>query len=298
MSFLRNMFSGSAKNDDPRRFIVESMLGAMEADGDVSEAEMEVLQKNLEDHELFRDLTDDARARYIDMAADSIRDAGGGHKRLDAIAKGLPSRGHRMTAFAMACEVCACDAELLEGEIRFLEQLQRALALDEETAEEIFEAARKNSGLLTIEEKTRAMRAMMPAFVDCMALMAAADGEVHDTELTGVRAVLRNIPDMAVLTRDELDSAIQKAFQRIRDKDCDGELESIANSTITAAPDRYWTTVYMMIIALADGTTDWREVRFLETARRVFHLNETQMDQAMATASAFPAVDLGGKAPN
>jgi tellurite resistance protein len=232
------------------------------------------------------------------MAADSIRDAGGCEKRLDAIAKGLPSRSHRMTAFAMACEVCVSDAQIPEGEIRFLEQLQRALSLDEETARDIFEAARKESGLLTIEEKTKAMRAMMPAFVDCMALMAAADGEVHSSEMDGVRAVLRNIPDMAVLSRDELDTAIQKAFQRIRDKDCHQELEAIARSTITAGPDRYWTTVYMMIIALADGRSDWREVRFLETASRVFALSEAQMDQAMETAALFPAVKLGGAAPS
>ena len=37
MSFLRKMFSGKVGTDDPRRFLVEAMLGAMEADGDVTE---------------------------------------------------------------------------------------------------------------------------------------------------------------------------------------------------------------------------------------------------------------------
>jgi hypothetical protein len=102
---------------------------------------------------------------------------------------------------------------------------------------------------------------------------------------------------MAVLTREELDHAIDRSFARIKDKESGEELRSIAQKTITSPPDRYWTTVYMMIIALADGKTDWREVRFLNTAREVFDLNDQQMDQAMETASLFPAVELGRNAP-
>lgn len=296
MSFLRRMFSGKAKKDDPRRFLIEAMLGAMEADGEVLNEEMEVLQKNLEEHELFDGLSGEETARLVDMAADAIRDAGGGHKRVHDLAKGLPSRGHRLTAYAMACEVCVSDAELPESEIKYLEALQEALELDTDEAQELFEGARGKSGLMTLEEKTAKMRELMPRFVDCMALMAAADGEVHAEERVGIRAVLRNIPDMAVLTNDELDSAINDSLERVEGKAVDKELATIAE-TITNGSDRYWTTVYMMIIALADGKTDWREVAFLKTAETTFELTDHQMDRAMETARLFPAVELGGAAP-
>jgi uncharacterized tellurite resistance protein B-like protein len=296
MSFLRNMFSGDLKTDDPRRFVIEAMLGAMEADGDVTDEEMEVLHRNLEQHELFHGMTGDAVSRLVDLAADSIREAGGGLARANAIASGLPSRGHRLAAYAMACDVCVSDAELPESEIRFLETLQNALGIDDAEARDVFEAARAKSGLMTLQEKTSAMREMMPRFVDCMALMAASDGEVHDDELVGVRAVLRNIPDMAVLTREELDAQIDRSFERIRGKDVDAELRSIATS-ISDPRDRYWTMVYMMIIALSDGKTDWREVGFMKSAQSVFHLDDYKMDQAMGTAELFPAVELGGDTP-
>lgn len=296
MSFLRKMFSGEITNADPRRFIIEAMLGAMEADGDVTEEEMNVLEHNLEEHELFNGLTSAERSRLVDMAADAIREGGGGRKRAEAIAKGLPSRGHRLTAYAMACQVCVSDADLPEAEINYLDDLQRALGLEDSDAHELFESARVQSGLKTVEEKASAMREMMPWFVECMALMAAADGEVHDEEMAGVRAVLRNIPDMAVLSRDELDAAIARSFERIRGKEVGDELEKIA-SHITAPADRYWTTVYMMIIARSDGRTDWREVRFLQQAKKYFALGDGAMDHAMETASMFPAVELGGAAP-
>lgn len=296
MSFLRKMFSGKVEADDPRRFIVEAMLGAMEADGEVTDEEMEVFQNNLEDHELFADMTGAEVSRLVDMAADSIRQAGGGSARAEAIAKGIPARTHRLAAYQLACDVCTADAELPEAEIRFLDSLQSALGIADDEAKAAFEAARVKNSLLTLEERTAAMREMMPRFVDCMALMAASDGELHDDELLGVIAVLRNIPDMAVLSREELDDQIARSFERIEGKDVEEELRSIAG-TITSPPDRYWTTVYMMIIALADGKTDWREVKFLKCAEEVFRLSDAQMDQAMGTAAMFPAVELGGEAP-
>ena len=296
MSFLRQMFSGDITAEDPRRFIIEAMLAAMEADSDVTEEEMEVFEAALEEHELFASLTSDERSRLIDIAADAIREAGGGRRRIEAIARGLPSRGHRLTAYAMAAEVCVSDADLPETEIAYLDTLQGALALSDDEARDLFEGARARSGLKTVEERAAAMRKLMPRFVDCMTLMAAADGVVHPEERAGVRAVLRNIPDMAVLTRDELEGAIEDAFQRVDAVDVDSALATIAGA-IREPADRYWTTVYMMIVGRSDGRADWREVRCLQLARKHFGLSDSQMDHAMDTASQFPAVMLGGAAP-
>ncbi len=294
MSFLRKMFSGKVKAEDPRRYLVEAMLGAMEADGEITAEEMEVLQSNLEGHDLFEDLLPEETARLIDLAADAIRQAGGGDKRLDELAKGLPNRTHRLAAYTLACEVCVSDADLPESEINFLDALQKALNLGDDEASEIFEAARSQSGLLTLEEKANKMRDIMPYFVDCMALMAAADEEVHFEELMGIRAVLRNIPDMAVLSSEELDEAIERSLERIKDKEPAKEIGAMA-ANIVDFNDRYWTTVYMMIIALADGKTDWREVAFLKAVEETFQLSDVQMDQAMETAALFPTVELGGE---
>jgi uncharacterized tellurite resistance protein B-like protein len=296
MSFLRKMFSGDITADDPRRFIMEAMLASMEADSDVTEEEMDVFERNLEENELFADLTSEARSRLVDIAADAIREAGGGRRRVEAIARGLPSRAHRLTAYAMAVEVAVSDADLPEAEITYLDALQEALALGEEEARALFEGARKKSGLKTVEERAAAMRRVMPRFVDCMALMAAADGKVREEERAGVRAVLRRIPDMAVLTREELDESMEQSFERVEDVDVDSAFAQIADS-IRDPADRYWTAVYMMIIGRSDGRTDWREVRCLQLARNRFGLSDSQMDQAMETACQFPAVRLGGEAP-
>jgi uncharacterized tellurite resistance protein B-like protein len=296
MSFLQKMFGGGVDAEDPRRYLIETMLAAIGADGEVTEEEVMTLDKTLEEHDLFRDISSDARNRLMDSATEALREAGGGMNRLEAIAKGLPGRTHQQTAYAMACEICVADADLPDSEIRFLDALQKALQLDDATAKELFEAARNSAGLKTVEEKTLAMREMMPRFVDCMALMAAADGEIHDDELISVRAVLASIPDMAVLNSDELNDAIVEAFNRVKDSDL-GESIKGAADVISEPVDRYWTIVYMMIICLADGKADWREVAFLSTTRDAFGLDDELMDHAMAAASKFPATELGGAVP-
>jgi uncharacterized tellurite resistance protein B-like protein len=297
MSFLRKMFSGRVSTEDPRRFLVESMLGAMEADGDVTEEEMATFEGSLANHPLFEGLSADELSRLTEIAADAIRVAGGGKARLPAIAEGLPARGQRLAAYTLAAEVCISDREIAEAEIEYLDGMMQAFALDETEAKEIFEAARKHTGLLTVEEKSEKVRQLLPAFVRCMALMAAADGEIHHEERIGMRAVLRNIPDMAVLTTAEIDEAIDVAIERVAGKDSEAELAEIA-AEIPQPSDRYWVTVYTMIIALADGKNDWREVEFLKNVEKTFALTDNQMDVAMKTASQFPAVELGGLAPD
>ncbi len=297
MSFLRKMFSGKVTTEDPRRYLAESMLGAMGADGDVSDEEMATFEANLSNHPLFAGLSGDELSRLTDLAADAIGEAGGGKNRLAAIAKGLPSRTQRLAAYSMSCEICVSDRELAESEIAFLDDMQKAFALDDLEAKDVFESARKHSGLLTLEEKSEKVRALMPAFVRTMALMAAADEEVHHEERLAMRSVLRAIPDMSVLTHAELDEAIDVAFDRIKGKPSKDELVEVAKE-VPEKSDRYWVTVYVMIIALADGKQDWREVEFLANLKKTFELSDTQMDAAMTTASQFPQVKLGGDAPD
>ena len=137
MSFLRKMFSGAAHAEDPRRYVIEAMLGAMEADGDLSEDEVSTFEGTLASNALFEGLTGDEVSRLTDVAADAIRDAGGGKARLPAIAKGLPSRQQRLGAYALACEICVSDKDLAESEIDFLDAMQAAFTLQETEAKEM-----------------------------------------------------------------------------------------------------------------------------------------------------------------
>ena len=297
MSFLRKMFSGKVSTDDPRRFLVESMLGAMEADGDVTDEEMATFEGSLANHPLFEGLSSDELGRLTEIAADAIRVAGGGKERLPAIAAGLPSRSQRLAAYALAAESASPIASS-----RSPRSISSTACRPRSRSTNLRprKSSRPRASTRACSRSRRSptkVRHLMPAFVQCMALMAAADGEIHHEERLGMRAVLRNIPDMSVLTGAELDEAIDVALERIAGKDNKAELAAVAKE-IPQPSDRYWVTVYVMIIALPTAMNDWREIEFLAAMKKTFGLNDNQMDLAMKTASQFPAVDLGGLAPD
>jgi len=288
VNLLSKMYGGSLRPKDPRRFLIEAMVGAIQADGVVNPEEIEVLEHNLQEHEMFAGLSRNITRVLVEMAEDSIAFAGGVLNRVPYMAKNLPSRSHRLAAYAVACEITLADGpEPEEAEQTYLDMLKAWFLLGEDEAKAIFDAARRRRGMAEVEERTRQMQGLMPFNVECMALMACADGNVSVAERQALRGVLRNIGDMAILSNRELDDVIDDAFRRVEGKDGDREIVRIANAMETSS-DRYWAAVYMMILAYADGLRDWREVWLLGSAQEALQLSDDDMDRAWQSARLFP----------
>jgi tellurite resistance protein len=280
------MYGGTLRPSDPRRFLVEAIVGAMSADGVIQPAELDVMERNLQDHEMFAGLGQQVVTMLVEMAQESIAFAGDCHKRLPAIAKGLPSRSHRLAAYAVACEVAFSDGSNA-AEVSYLEGLKRALMLGEQEAREIWDAATDMRGMQKVEELTRDLQSMLPWYLECMALVAAMDGTVTAAERNAVAGVLKHMGDMAALGERERSDAVEAAFRRIQGKDPDTELRNVATA-LRAATDRYWAAIYMMVVAVAEGYTNWRQIWLLSSAQEAFKLSDTDMDRGMATAKLFP----------
>jgi len=286
VNLVSKMYGGSLRPGDPRRYIVEAIVGAMQADGVISQEELDVLESSLSDHEIFSGLNAEATKLLIDIANEAIAFLGSSIRRIPFMARGLPARSHRMAAYAVACEIALADGEA-PAEVIYLRALKNHLLLGDDEAKSIYEAAKKRRSMTEVEERTRRMLSLVPTFIECMALMAAADGQVTAEERRAVLGVLMNVGDMAVLSDRELAETIDAAFKRIDGRDPDREIARIA-SRIEAAGDRYWAAVYMMIIAVAGGCRDWRDVFILGSAEEALRLDDQQMDRAMATARLFP----------
>src|SRR5687767_11941468 len=121
---VKDLLGGGLKPNDPRRFLIEAMIGSMNADGVVDPREMAVLERHIGTHALFQGLNPNAARTLIDLANDAIKFAGNALSRAPAIAKGLPARIHRLAAYGMAAEVAVADTVLHHGEIHFLEGLR------------------------------------------------------------------------------------------------------------------------------------------------------------------------------
>src|SRR5258705_6494591 len=99
---VSSLLGGGLKPNDPRRFLIEAMVAAMNADGVIDEREIAVMEHRIATNPLFKGLGANAARTLIELSTDALEFAGSPIARAPAIAKGLPSRIHRLTAFGMA----------------------------------------------------------------------------------------------------------------------------------------------------------------------------------------------------
>jgi uncharacterized tellurite resistance protein B-like protein len=283
---LREMMGGSLRPSDPRRFLVEAMIGAMTADGVADRRELEVLRGQLADHDLFSGLPDSAADMLIDMGTEAIRFAGEGTRRVGAIAKGLPSRTHRLAAYGMACEVSAAEGGIDAAEQRYLESLRAALSIGERESAVILEGARAGRAMAALEQRVQRLREMWPVLIDCFALHLSAEHPPAEAET--IRRVLAELPDVTALP-DEIDTAARRSLRDVaaRCADLPGELSRLSGE-LPFPMDRYWCAVYLMMAERAFGRDQWPAVPFFCQLQQSFGLTDVEMERAAQDARLLP----------
>ncbi len=286
---VASLLGGGLKPNDPRRFLIEAMIGAMNADGVVDPREMAVLERHIVQHPLFQGLGGGAAKTLIELSNDAIRFAGTAVSRTPAIAKGLPARIHRLAAYGMAAEVAAADDELHEGELSFLEALRIALRISPLESGQMVSFARSGQLGPYLEDRYLRLKNLIPVACEVFALRALARGMANDDQRFKVRDFFAAIPDLS-LDRDELDAELYRAFRRPRAPDAQvfGELSRVAQS-LPDPVDRYWITVYTLVAEMPATVPSWRVIPFVGVMQAAFQIADLDMELAVVDALTFPA---------
>jgi uncharacterized tellurite resistance protein B-like protein len=286
---VKDLLGGGLKPNDPRRFLIEAMVGAMSADGVVDQREQAMMQKIVNEHPLFQGLGATAARTLVDLSTDAIRFAGTAAGRAPAIAKGLPARIHRLAAFGMASEVAAADHQVVEGELHFLEALRIALRISPLEAEGILHAARTGQLTAFLDDRYLRVKSMVSVAAEVFALRALARAMATDEHRFKVRDFFAAIPDLA-LARDDLDSELYRAFRRPRAPDAQvfSELSRVAQA-LPDPVDRYWMIVYTLVAEPPATVPSWRVIPFVGVMQAAFHITDTDMELAVVDALTFPA---------
>jgi hypothetical protein len=283
------LLGGALRPNDPRRFLIEAMVGAMTADGVVSPAEQAAMERTIAQHPLFAGLGAAASRTLIDLSMDAIQFAGGSLARVQAIAKGLPARIHRIAAYGMAAEIAVADDGLDDGELSFLEGLRLALRISPLEAESIVQAAQAGQLEAFIADRYIRVKSMITVAAEVFALRALARGMANDAHRFEVRDFFAAIPDLA-LTRDELDSELYRAFRRPRAANAEvfSELARVGKS-LPDPVDRYWMVVYALVAEMPATVPSWRVIPFVGVMQAAFQIVDTDMELAVVDALTFPA---------
>jgi uncharacterized tellurite resistance protein B-like protein len=241
-SELEHMLGGALRSGDPRRYLIEAMVAAMRADGHVDPRELEVLHGHLAGHELFAQLPAQAARMLVDMATDAVRLAGDG--RVSAIASGLPTRTHRLAAYAMACEVCAADQHIHDAERGYLDALQRALRLSEREAGALFEGARQARPMDALADAIARLGRLTARIVDCFALQHCVERRLLRRHQRRLRDVLVSLIDIHA-SPERIQAEIDRAFDPLdHGRNVARALDRLAGE-ISDPADRYWFAVYV-----------------------------------------------------
>jgi len=288
---VRDVIGGALRPNDPRRFLIEAMIGAMNADGAVDAREMAVLDRHVADHDLFAGVAPAAARTLIELAGDAIRFAGSAAGRVPAIAKGLPSRIHRIAAYAMACEVVKADLEVTHAELAFLETLRQGLRVGGNEAQEVFNALHEGRLSAHLDDRVLRIRSLVPVAVEIFTLRAHALGKVTDEHRFAVRDYFQSIADLS-LPGDEVEGELYRSFRRPRPPGFNvlHALQAVT-PTLPDPVDRWWMVVYALAAEppATVQTSNWRVIPFAGLLQHAFGLGDQDMDLAAADSQIFPA---------
>lgn len=286
---VKGLLGGGLKPNDPRRFLIEAMIGAMNADGVVDPRETAAVEHQIANHPLFAGLGAGAARTLIDMSNDAIRFAGNAFGRTPAIAKGLPARIHRLAAFGMAAEVAVADQQLADGELRFLEALRIALRIAPLESEAMVANSRAGHFAEYLDDRYNRLKTLIPVACEVFALRALGRGMANDEQRFLIRDFFAAIPDL-MLGKDELDSQLYHAFRKPRAPGAQvfGELSQVA-MTLPDPVDRYWMMVYTLVAEQPATVPSWRVIPFTGVVQAAFQITDTDMELAVVDALAFPA---------
>ena len=286
---VKSLLGGALRPGDPRRFLIEAMVGAMTADGVIDAREHAVMERTISEHPLFAGLGAPAARTLIDLSMDAIRFAGDSLGRVAAIARGLPARIHRLAAYGMAAEIAVADEQITEGELSFLEGLRIALRISPLEAESVVAAARSGTVAAYVDDRFLRAKSMISVAAEVFALRALAKAMATDEHRFAVREFFAAIPDLA-LPKDELDTELYRAFRRPRARGAQvfSELERVAQ-VLPDPVDRYWMLVYALVAELPATVPSWRVIPFVGVMQAAFQIVDTDMELAVVDALTFPA---------
>lgn len=286
---VKGLLGGGLRPNDPRRFLIEAMVGAMNADGVVDAREAAEVERQIASHPLFQGLGGQAARTLIELSNDAIRFAGNAFGRVAAIAKGLPARIHRLAAFGMAAEVAAADQHLADGELHFLEALRIALRIARFESEALIESARTRTLPDFLEDRYHRIKSLVPVAGEIFMLRALSRGGATDEQRFRICDFFAAIPDL-VLPREELDGVMYQVFRKpiARDAQVFSELSRVAE-TLPDPVDRYWMMVYTLVAELPATVPSWRVIPFTGVLQLAFHIRDIDMELAVVDALTFPA---------
>jgi tellurite resistance protein len=256
--------------DRLRTYVIEAMVLGAVADGELDRRESESIIQMIASHAQFTGIGRDALRSDLERAFEAIVSEGF-HVRLHALAAALPNYPHRVLAFRAAVVVAFANGRLDDDEFTFLRQMQKVLGIAESDVQRAFEDAQLESApsIPTDIEPVE-------AYLDCLLMAAAADGEIRDEELATIIAFVLSREEFDGLDEDQLRNYINGRLRAFASGATEERLEDL-HAEFNSVEQRENAYGLALAMAFSDGDLAAEERRFLINLRMALDLQASHV---------------------
>jgi len=253
--------------------LVESMLLAAIADGNVSEIEMQTLLRRIIERPEFEGTRPDELNALVENSVRRLSEA----KSLDAILKSLrerlPDHKNRMLAFGLAAAVALADQRATRDELGLLKTIQAALGISEDEVATIIDVLEQGGSL------SEALGDPLERlYAEVMVLVSAADGQLREAEARALVESFAADPLFQSVSPERAQVFVSEAVISLAEEGLPRRLVVLAAGLATHA-QRLKAFRLAMKIANASGRPTTAELKILDLLQATFGIADDEVER-------------------
>lgn len=253
--------------------LVESMLLAAIADGNISDQEMQTLLRRVIERPEFEGTQP---AELNTLVEDSVRRLAGSKDLssiLQSLRERLPDHKNRMLAFGLASAVAFADNRATRSELGLLKTIQAALGISEQEVAEIIDVVEKGGSLAEALGDS-----LERLYAEVMVLVSAADGQLHAAEARALVESFAADPLFHEVSPERAQAFVSESVEALVTEGLPRRLTALAHG-LSGHAHRLRAFRLAMRIANASGHPSTAELRILDLLQATFGLADDEVEK-------------------
>lgn len=253
--------------------LIETMLLAASADGQISTVEMEVLLRRVIERPEFEGTRPEELNALVERSAKKLAESRDLETVMRSLRERLPDHRTRMLAFGLAAAVAFGDQRVPREEVGLLKNLQAALGISEDEVAEIITTIESGGSLA--EALGQPLERL---YAEVMVLVMTSDGKgSKEAEAQALVESLAGDPLFQGVSRAEAQRYVAEAFASLAVQGLPERLTALAHGLTTHAQRKKAFRLACKIAAASDGGQG--EERMLDLLQATFGLADDEVER-------------------
>lgn len=252
-----------------RRWLVEAMVLGAAADGNIGRREGEEIALLVSTEAAFAEVEPGELQETLRSTMEALR-RDGFVPRVHALAGALPRYAHRVLAFRAAVRVAMANGSIQPEEIGLLREMQGVFGITENDVGRAFEDSDQAGNAVPSAVEP------IEAYLDCMLMAAACDGQVSDHEHATIVAFVISRPELEALDGGLLQDYIAKNAQTFTSSSArTARLENLVNDLpLPEHRENAWGLAIQVVSS--DSDLNAKERAFLSALEEALDMESTR----------------------